>query len=67
MKDSHKETILAFAENDMNMTKTAESLCFARNTIAYRLDQIHKLYGLDPERFYDLCELVQMAKKEENK
>ena len=63
MEQRHKEIILAMAENDMHATAAAVALNYHRNTIMYHLEQISKLYGLNPRCFYDLCRLVDMAKE----
>ena len=63
MDPKHRETILAFADCNMNIRETARRLYFGCTTISYRLGKIHELYGLDPRNFYDLCKLVEMAKE----
>ena len=65
MTEIEKTVILAFAENDMNLSKTAIATHYDRNTIYYRLCCIRKKYGLNPKKFYDLIELVKMAKGSE--
>ena len=62
MNESHKETILAFADCNMGINEMARRLYLGSTTISYRLGKIHELYGLDPRNFYDLCKLVEMAK-----
>lgn len=56
--------ILIFAENSMRMTETAYALNVHRNTVVYRISKIKRITGLDPQNFYDLCKLVEMARKE---
>lgn len=63
LEERHKEIVFAMAENDMNATAAAAALNYHRNTIMYHLEQIRRLYGLDPRCFYDLCRLVEMAKE----
>jgi carbohydrate diacid regulator len=63
MNSKEKEMILALAEHDMNISKTADGLYYHRNTITYRLNKIKEKYFLDPTNFYDLIKLVEMAKE----
>lgn len=63
MTEHHKKIILAYAANDMKIKKTAENLSYGETTIVYHLNQIHRKYGLNPRRFYDLVKLVEMAKE----
>ncbi len=64
LTDADKEIVLAFAENNMDTSKTARSSVYHRNTIKYHLEQIQKKTKLDPRRFYDLVELVSAIKKD---
>jgi sugar diacid utilization regulator len=64
MTDSEKRIILGYAENDMNLSKTARATHYHPNTIRDYFPRIAKKYGLDPKKFYDLVELVEMAKGE---
>lgn len=63
MTDEEKNIILCYAENDMNVSKAAEKMHYHRNTILYRFTKIHRKTGLNPQRFYDLCRLVEMIGK----
>jgi carbohydrate diacid regulator len=56
--------ILSLAENNMRATETSYALYVHRGTVMYRIAKIKALTGLDPQKFYDLCKLVEMAKKE---
>lgn len=53
--------VRTFADCDMSITRTAERLFYARNTIKYHLSRIKKKTGYDPCTFYDLVRLVQMV------
>ena len=57
------ETILAFAENNMNIEKAAKKMYVHRNTIVYRIDKIRKETGLNAKSFYDLVKLVKMVEE----
>ena len=62
MSEIENSIILSFAESDMRAAKTARKLNYHRNSIIYHLKCIRNKYGLDPQRFYDLVELVKIAK-----
>ena len=62
MTDVEKSIILAFADNNMDFSKTARSAHYHRNSIYYQMHRIMKKYKLNPQKFYDLIELVKMAK-----
>ena len=44
-------TILAFFDNNLNVSETSRKLFIHRNTLVYRLDKIKKLTGLDLREF----------------
>ncbi|HYH59740.1 MAG TPA: helix-turn-helix domain-containing protein [Thermoleophilaceae bacterium] len=46
-------TIESYLENNCNMNQTAASIHAHRHTVAYRLDRIRELSGLDPGRTED--------------
>ena len=56
--------IFTLAKYSMWATETAYELGKHRNGILYRVEKIKRITGLDPMVFYDLCKLVEMAKKE---
>ncbi len=51
------QTLEAFFELDMSLTRTAEILNIHRNTLVYRLDRISELLGLDPRVFDDAVQI----------
>jgi len=51
------ETLQAFFDLDMSLTKTAETLGIHRNTLVYRLDRIKATLGLDPRQFDDAVQI----------
>ena len=55
--------ILTLAQNNMRTTETAYAMGLHRNSVMYRIGKIKKMTGLDPTVFYDLIELVKMAKE----
>lgn len=64
MNEKDLRMILALANNDMRATETAYELGMHRNSILYRINKIKKNTGLDPMKFYDLRELVEIAMRE---
>ena len=61
LKEIDRRIIRAFAQNDMNVRRTAISLYMARNTVLYHIEKIRAETGKDPRVFYDLCELLLCA------
>lgn len=57
------ETILTFADCNMNMRKTSKTCHVHYNSVQYALAKTHQLTGLNPKNFYDLIELVKMARE----
>lgn len=55
--EEYRETILAFFENDLNISETSRKLFVHRNTLVYRLDKIKKLTGLDISKFEQAVKL----------
>lgn len=51
------QTLEAFFEYDMSLTRTAEKLGIHRNTLVYRLDRITETLGLDPRVFDDAVQI----------
>jgi carbohydrate diacid regulator len=64
LTEDEVETLLAYAENDMTILRTAKEGFLHYNTVKYRLNRVKEKTGLDPHKFYDLMKLVQMAEKE---
>jgi carbohydrate diacid regulator len=51
------QTLEAFFNFDMSLTRTAETLKIHRNTLVYRLDRITETLGLDPRAFEDAVQI----------
>jgi len=51
------QTLEAFFDFDMSLTKTADTLGIHRNTLVYRLDRITETLGLDPRAFDDAVQI----------
>lgn len=50
-------------KDNMNVTDVARAIFTHRNTVLYHLNKVKQQTGLDPRRFYDLVELVQIAQE----
>lgn len=53
-----ERTLRAYADNDMNVLKTAEALDIHSNTIYARMQRIEDLTGLNPRQYHALTELL---------
>ena len=62
LTDRDVEVVLAFAENNMNASKTSRLLFFHRNTVDYHLCKVKRNTGLNPYNFYDLMKLILALK-----
>lgn len=51
------QTLEAFFNLDMSLTRTAETLGIHRNTLVYRLDRIKETLALDPRNFEDAVQI----------
>lgn len=51
------QTLEAFFNYDMSLTRTADTLGIHRNTLVYRLDRITETLGLDPRVFDDAIQI----------
>lgn len=56
------EVIVLLADCGLNVSEAARKLHYHRNTIDYRIRKIHEVTGKDPLNFYDLCDLLPIAK-----
>lgn len=63
LTDLEKRIVLTFARCNMSITKTAQKMNYARNSIAYHLRQVKRKTGRDPKKFYELASLVMLIKK----
>jgi len=56
------ETLKAFFDNNLSISKTAQVIYVHRNTLLYRLRRVKEITGLDPKKFDDAIQL-RMALK----
>ena len=61
LKDVDIEAFIEFAKYNMNAAETARHLYRHRNNIEYHLKKVERVTGLNPFRFYDLIQLLQLA------
>ena len=61
MTEVQIEIIKAYADNGMNVSRTARYLRYHRNSVMYHLERIEDATGLDPKNFHDLVKLLRMA------
>ena len=59
LTDADRDVLYAYADNDMNVSKTARNIFMNRSCVDYHLLRVHQKTGLDPYRFHDLVELMQ--------
>lgn len=57
------DVILLLAENDMNVSAVARDLFISNSAVLWMLTKICVKTKLDPRCFYDLVELVKIAKE----
>lgn len=65
LNQRRREVILALAENDMNVSRTARKMYLSVSCVRYHIGEIRRGTGLDPRKFYDLVCLADMARNEE--
>ena len=53
-----RATVVAFAEHDLNVARTAASLHVHPNTVQYRLRRIEQITGADTRRFHTMLDIV---------
>ena len=58
----HAEIIMAMADNQLNQRLVAQSIGYSDGGIGYQVRQIQWITGKDPRDFWDMIELVKMAK-----
>ena len=55
--------ILALANNSMRVSRAAQAIEMNHSTLLYHLKWIKAITGKDPMNFYDLIDLVRMARE----
>lgn len=59
-----KDILIAFANNDMKIHRTAKQLHYARGTIEHHLNAIKKATDIDPRTFRGLMSLIFKIRSE---
>ena len=60
MNAMDRECIQAFADANMNTSEAGRRMFVHKNTIQYHFERVKKETGLDPRRFNDLVELLDI-------
>ena len=55
------KTVIEFANNNMDVSKTARQLFLSRSAAFYHLEKVKTQTGLDPLNFYDLIQLLKLC------
>lgn len=55
--------ILALANNGMRVSRAAKEIHMDHSTLIYHLKWVKLITGKDPKNFYDLIDLVRMARE----
>lgn len=58
LTDLDKSLIIAYANHDMNRSKTAKHLYMSDATVSYHLDLIYAKTGVNPRSFFGLLYLL---------
>lgn len=61
MNEQDAKVILAYAAHRMQASQAARACYMHRNSVRYILGKVKRKTGLDPDDFYDLYELTQLA------
>lgn len=59
-----KGVVMAYAEADMKPGIAVSRYHMSHNGVYYHLLSVKAKTGLDPKRFFDLCELVEIIQEE---
>lgn len=57
-----RDTVVAYARNDMRMSRAAQELHMSRRAVEERLKRIRQETGKDPRRFFELVALLERWK-----
>lgn len=62
--EEEKDMVLSFAKNNMRYRVTAREYYISHPGFMYHIRKIKVKTGFDPEKFYELYQLVQMINEE---
>lgn len=63
MTPARCKIVLALADNSMRVSRAAQAIEMNHSTLLYHLKWIKAITGKDPMNFYDLIDLVRMARE----
>lgn len=63
IREEDIQTLVAYANHNMNGERTAKSFGIKPQTVYHRLDKIQVITGKNPRDFYQLYELINNFKK----
>lgn len=63
MTKQQAEIIVALADNRLNISRAARVLFMHRTTVCYHIQRICDATGKNPVDFYDMCELLPVARQ----
>lgn len=64
MKFPVRETLMALANNRLQIQKAADAMWLSRNALTHRVRAIQKATGLNPLEFWDMQELLKIYEEE---
>lgn len=56
------EIIVRLADNQLNVAEVARKMFMHRNSIVYHIKKVHRISGMNPLDFHDMCKLLPKAK-----
>lgn len=65
LTDEEKKLIKSYVNNSMRLYAVAKEFYMHRNTVEYRFKKIKNKTGLNPKKFEELAELLQIANKKD--
>lgn len=63
MNGNQARIIVAMAENNLRPQRVAKALHYSRTNVDYHVQRVRELTGKDPRDFFDMCELLPVARE----
>lgn len=63
LTEQDRAIIRELAEQDMNVSSAARELGLSPESVRWTVSRIARVTGLDPRKFYDLCELLDLLRE----
>ena len=67
LTDLDIKVLIEFANNNMDVSKTARQLFLSRGAAFYHLEKVERKTGLNPLNFHDLVKLLETYNGKEDK